>query len=99
MKRIVSIIFILCLFCQLAHAFPPGDRKMVKGTIFNYAVKEGTVSYKVKVTVTEWDEDLNEKLQWEASGGKAFKGSCVQTHSSIIYATKMKVQLQAGDEI
>jgi hypothetical protein len=98
MKKIIATVFVLCFYCQLAHAIPPADRKMTKGTIFNYAIKEGAISYTVKVTVTEWDEDLNIKLQWQASGGKTFKGGCVQPHSSIIYATKMMIALKAGDE-
>jgi hypothetical protein len=98
MKKICSIILALCFYCQLSQAFPPADRKITRGTIFNYAVKEGNVSYKMKLTVTEWDEDLNVKLQWQASGGKTIKGSCVQAHSSLVYATEMKIQLPAGDE-
>jgi hypothetical protein len=99
MKKITSFFFALCFYCQLAHALPPDDRKINKGTIFNYAVKQGTISYKIKVTITEWDEDSNVKMQWQTSGGKTIKGTCIQPYLSLVYATQMKIQLKAGDEV
>jgi len=98
MNRIISIVFFLCFYCQLAYALPPDDRKITKGTIFNYSVKEGPISYKVKVTVTEWDEDLNIKMQWQASGAKTFKAETVQPFLSTLYASQLKIQMKAVNE-
>jgi len=98
MKKIISISFALFFYCQLAHALPPQDRKINKGTVFNYMVKEGLVTYKVKVTVSEWDEDLNVKLQWQALGAKTLKAETVQPYLSLLYASQLKIQMTAGNE-
>ncbi len=98
MKKITSLVLALCIYSQLVHALPPDDRQMTIGTVFNYAVKEGSLSYIVKLTVTEWDKVGNIQLQWQASGGKNFKGLTVQPYLSLELATEMKIQLKAGKE-
>ncbi len=98
MKKISTIVLVLCLCSHFLYALPPADRKITKGTIFNYNVKEGALAYKVKLTVAAWDEDGDIKLQWQATGAKVMKGVCVQPHNALVYATKMKMQLQNGNE-
>jgi hypothetical protein len=79
-------------------AAPGDDRKISKGTVLNYTVKEGAVSYKLKATVMEWNEEGNIKLQWQTTGTKVIKGVCTLPYTSLERATEMRIKLKAGNE-
>jgi hypothetical protein len=99
MKKIMTIVLALFVFTQLSMAFPTDDRDISKGSVLNYTIKEGSVSYKLKVTVTEWDIAGNIKLQWQTTGSKSITGLCSFPYESIEEATEMKIKLKAGNEI
>jgi len=99
MKKIAAIGLILMCFCKFSIAAKNDDRKIIKGTVLNYAVKEGKVSYKLKITVAEWNTEGNIKLQWQTTGGKISKGVCTFPFRSLQFSTSLKTKLKEGNEI
>jgi hypothetical protein len=59
---------------QLSIASPVDDREINKGTVLIYSVKDGAVSYKLKVTIMVWNPELPVQMQWQTTGGKVMKG-------------------------
>jgi hypothetical protein len=98
MKKIVTIVLALFAFTHLSIAIPTDDRDISKGSVLNYTVNEGSVSYKLKVTVTEWTYLGDIKLQWQTTGAKSIKGTCNFTYESVEGATEMKIKLKQGNE-
>lgn len=98
MKKIITIVLALFVFTQLSMAFPLDDRDMSKGSVLNYMIEEGSVSYKLKVTVTEWAVFGEIKLQWQTTGAKSIKGTCNFPYESLEEATEMKIKLKPGNE-
>ncbi|MEI9959362.1 MAG: hypothetical protein WDM90_24285 [Ferruginibacter sp.] len=99
MKKIIAISLILMCFCKFSIAAKSDDTKITTGTVLNYAVKEGTVSYKLKITVVEWNTSGNIKLQWQKTGAKASKGVCTFPFASTESAKALKIKLKAGNEV
>jgi len=99
MKKIITTLVCLCTVVQFAAAAHFDDRRITKGTVLNYTVKDGTILYKLKATITECNNNGNIKLQWQTTGAKAIKGSCTFPYASLEKATEMKMKLQPGNEI
>src|SRR5258705_7738229 len=97
MKIIATLLLSLLSFSNNLMA-GPHEREMKKGTVLNYTVKEGSVSYKLKATVMVWNPELHVQVQWQTSGAKVIKGLSIFRYASLEYATRIKVKLKAGNE-
>jgi hypothetical protein len=96
MKTLIPFaILVLSLYRP---CFAADDRNVTKGTVLNYTIKDGAVSYKLKATVTEWNPDGNIKIQWQTTGAKVTKGTCTLPYQALESATEMKIKLKPGNE-
>lgn len=97
MKTLVVVVLSLLGF-NYSFANPGDEREMVKGTVLNYTVKDGNVSYKLKATIIVWNPELNVQIQWQTTGAKVMKGTTTFPYSALESAEKMKMRLKAGKE-
>jgi hypothetical protein len=98
MKTLITFAAALFVFSHFSIAGAADERKISKGSVLNYLVKEGAISYKLKATVMEWNTEGNIKIQWQTTGAKAIKGVSTFPYSSLESATEMKIKLKPGNE-
>jgi len=63
--NLINVCFQLPVHCQSGD-----EREMVKGTVLNYTVKDGAVTYKLRATIMVWNPELPVQVQWQTSGAK-----------------------------
>jgi hypothetical protein len=98
MKMLITIAVSLLAFHSISVARDMEEREIGKGTVLNYVVKEGAVSYKLKATVMEWNTEGNIKIQWQTTGAKTIRGISILSYKSLESAATMKIKLKPGNE-